>query len=63
MLPSVVTEFTPWASLFGGIMIGFSALAVLFFFGRVAGISGITTGALLAPTSDWTGALHLLSAW
>ena len=53
MLPSVITEFTPWASLFGGVLIGLSALAVLFLFGRVAGISGITTGGILMPLSDW----------
>lgn len=53
MLPSVFTEFTPWASLLGGVMIGLSALAVLFLFGRVAGISGITTGGIVSPSSDW----------
>jgi len=52
MEPIVVTEFTPWASLIGGVLIGVSALAVLFFFGRVAGISGITTGALLGGSGD-----------
>ncbi len=52
MEPIVVTEFTPWASLIGGGLIGLSALAVLFFFGRVAGISGITTGALLGGSGD-----------
>lgn len=54
MEPIVVTEFTPWASLAGGILIGLSALAVMFFFGRIAGISGITTGAFLTKASgDW----------
>ncbi|NND91385.1 MAG: YeeE/YedE family protein [Granulosicoccus sp.] len=53
MLPSVITQFTPWASLIGGVMIGLSALLVYYLFGRVAGISGITTGGLLAPASDW----------
>lgn len=53
MLPSVITEFTPWASLMGGVMIGLSALLVLFFFGRVAGISGITTGGMLSRATDW----------
>lgn len=53
MLPSVVSEFTPWASLLGGMMIGLSSLLVFYLFGRVAGISGITTGGLLAPAQDW----------
>lgn len=54
MLPSVVTDFTPWASLFGGVLIGLSALLVLLLFGRVAGISGITTAGLLKPSTDWS---------
>lgn len=53
MLPSVFTQFTPVASLFGGVLIGLSALLVLLLFGRVAGISGITTAGILAPGSDW----------
>lgn len=53
MEPSVVTEFTPWASLAGGVLIGLSALAVMVLFGRIAGISGITTGAIMNASSDW----------
>lgn len=53
MEPSVVTEFTPWASLAGGVLIGLSALAVMILFGRIAGISGITTGAIMNASSDW----------
>ncbi len=40
------TAFTPWASLGGGILIGLSAVMVMGLFGRIAGISGITTGFL-----------------
>ena len=59
MLPSVPTEFTPWASLLGGVLIGSSAVMVMALFGRIAGIAGISTGALaaLSPTGrtgDWT---------
>jgi len=36
-----VAEFTPIASLFGGILIGIAALGLMYFNGRVAGISGI----------------------
>ncbi len=40
------TEFTPWASLFGGILIGLSAVMVMALFGRIAGIAGISRSAL-----------------
>lgn len=45
---SSVTEFTPFLSLFGGILIGISALMVMALFGRIAGISGISSGMLAA---------------
>jgi len=35
------TEFTPWASLAGGALIGCSAVLLLLVTGRIAGISGI----------------------
>lgn len=59
MLPVIPTEVTPWASLAGGVLIGLSAVMVMALFGRIAGIAGISTGAMgaLAPTGradDWT---------
>lgn len=48
MPPVVVTEFTPFASLIGGVFIGLSAVMVMGLFGRVAGIAGISTGAMAA---------------
>ncbi|MEL7274242.1 MAG: YeeE/YedE thiosulfate transporter family protein [Pseudomonadota bacterium] len=42
------TQFTPWASLLGGMMIGLSAVAFMAFTGRIAGISGIVSR-LLPP--------------
>ena len=36
-----MTEFTPTLSLIGGAIIGLSAIILLFFKGRIAGISGI----------------------
>ncbi|KKO04638.1 hypothetical protein LCGC14_0084660 [marine sediment metagenome] len=60
MPPSTMTEFTPWASLFGGGLIGLSAVMVMAFFGRVAGISGITVGALPSIRSDWSWRLAFL---
>lgn len=46
-----MTEFTPIASLAGGAMIGLSAVLLMAFEGRIAGISGIA-GRLLPPYSD-----------
>ena len=45
------TAFTPWASLFGGVMIGLSAVMIMTLFGRIAGISGITTSVLQGVSS------------
>ena len=53
MPPVVPTEFTPVASLIGGVLIGLSAVMVMALFGRIAGISGISRGALgLSGASD-----------
>lgn len=53
MPPDVPTEFTPWASLFGGVLIGLSAVMVMALFGRIAGIAGISRGALgISDASD-----------
>ena len=44
MGPITTTEFTPYLSLFGGVLIGMSAVMVMGLFGKIAGISGITKG-------------------
>lgn len=44
------TEFTPFASLLGGILIGLSAVALMAFKGRIMGATGILAG-LIAPQS------------
>jgi len=53
----IETAFTPWASLFGGMLIGLSAVMVMGLFGRIAGISGIAQGAMGLPGAakdrDW----------
>ncbi|RWK65703.1 YeeE/YedE family protein [Mesorhizobium sp.] len=46
-----MTEFTPIASLLGGAMIGLSAVLLMLWEGRIAGISGIA-GGLLPPYRD-----------
>lgn len=49
-----MNNFTPLESLLGGILIGVASLMVLFFQGRIAGISGITS-ALLSPKEEGFG--------
>lgn len=44
------SEFTPWASLAGGLLIGLSAALLVALLGRVAGISGIAAALLQLPT-------------
>jgi uncharacterized protein len=46
-----MTQFTPLASLAGGALIGLSAVLLMAFEGRIAGISGIA-GRLLPPYED-----------
>lgn len=46
-----MTEFTPYASLVGGAMIGLSAVLLMLWEGRIAGISGIASR-LLPPYRD-----------
>jgi len=46
-------NFTPLASLIGGMMIGLSASMLMLFNGRIAGISGIVAGALRPERGEW----------
>ena len=48
------TEFTPFASLLGGGLIGLSAVVLLAAHGRIAGISGIVSR-ILPPSIDKSG--------
>ena len=49
-----MTEFTPFASLFGGALIGLSAVLLMLTLGRIMGATGILTG-FINPSSgsDW----------
>jgi hypothetical protein len=47
-------NFTPIASTFGGVLIGLAAAILMYFNGRVAGISGILSG-LFKPLEDTRG--------
>lgn len=46
--------FTPYLSFAGGVLIGLAAIALLYFNGRIAGISGIVDGVLQPKTGDVT---------
>lgn len=48
-----MTEFTPFLSLFGGILIGLSAIALMAMHGRIAGMTGILSGVVPPMAPDW----------
>ena len=49
----MITEFTPYMSLGGGILIGLAATLLMVFNGRIAGMTGILGGILPPVSSDW----------
>src|SRR5690606_28479144 len=51
--PAIMTEFTPFLSLFGGSLIGLAAVLLMAFHGRVAGMTGILSGIVPPFSSDW----------
>jgi len=48
-----MTDFTPWQSLFGGALIGFAAVLLMAFNGRIAGMTGILSGLIPPLAADW----------
>lgn len=48
-----MTEFTPYTSLFGGMLIGASAVLLMLLHGRIAGMTGILGGLLPPLARDW----------
>jgi len=50
----VDTEFTPWLSLGGGMMIGLAAVLLMATNGRIAGISGLTSRVFARATDTET---------
>ncbi|MFW6093175.1 MAG: YeeE/YedE family protein [Pseudomonadota bacterium] len=46
------TEFTPWAGLIGGVLIGAASVWMLLLVGRIAGISGIAAGLMSYKSGD-----------
>jgi uncharacterized membrane protein YedE/YeeE len=51
----MITEFTPYASLFGGVLIGLGAVILMAFNGRIAGMTAMLGGVLSPgnPDSPW----------
>ncbi len=48
-----MTEFTPLLSLAGGALIGLSAVMLMAFHGRIAGVTGIVSGVIPRVARDW----------
>lgn len=48
------TDFTPFASLMGGLMIGLAATLLMALHGRIAGMTGILAGILPPFEANWT---------
>ena len=56
------TEFTPFASLAGGALIGAAAVALMAVVGRIMGATGILAGFVQpASSSDWTWRAAILA--
>jgi len=55
------TEFTPVASLVGGVLIGLAAVGLMLLRGRIMGATGVLAGAILpASRDDWIWRMALL---
>ena len=58
----MITEFTPWISLFGGILIGLASVLLMAFQGRIFGATGILAGFITPDNmSDWSWRAVLLA--
>lgn len=47
-----MTAFTPLHALLGGLLIGSSAILLLWLNGRIAGVTGMVTGLLVKPSAE-----------
>ncbi len=58
----MITEFTPFASLFGGGLIGLSAVLLMLTLGRIMGATGILSGAIMPDSGrDWAWRVTVLA--
>jgi hypothetical protein len=58
---TVETEFTPWMSLAGGVLIGLSATMLMVLNGRIAGMTGIVSGIIPPVSTDWPWRIAFLA--
>ncbi len=56
-----MTEFTPWASLAGGALIGLAAVLLMALHGRIAGMTGILFGVVPPVARDWAWRVAFLA--
>lgn len=56
-----MTDFTPLLSLLGGVLIGLSAVLLMAFHGRIAGMTGILTGIIPPVAADWAWRVAFLA--
>jgi uncharacterized membrane protein YedE/YeeE len=56
----MITDFTPFASLIGGILIGLAAVILMAFNGRIAGMTAMLGGVLERKNSDSTWRIAFL---
>lgn len=47
-----LTNFTPWASLSGGLLLGVATASLILFHGRILGVSGILGGLIIPRAGD-----------
>lgn len=58
----MITEFTPWMSLAGGVLIGLASVMLMAFQGRIFGATGILAGFITpSSSSDWAWRALLLA--
>lgn len=55
-------NFTPVSALIGGLLIGFAAVILLLFNGRIMGVTGITGGVLQPRRNDFVWRLMFLAS-
>jgi uncharacterized membrane protein YedE/YeeE len=55
------TEFTPYAALVGGALIGLASVMLMATHGKIAGMTGIVAGALPPFAADWAWRVAFLA--
>jgi len=57
----MITEFTPYAALAGGALIGIASVLLMLFHGRIMGATGILAGAIFpSGARDWSWRVMIL---